>query len=53
MAPGLLAAFLLAIAIGYYYDYRKNIEDYKEKSQGVLYLVAIGAILLLLILTVL
>jgi uncharacterized membrane protein len=46
--PGLLLIFLLAILVGYYYDYRHNKENYEDKGQGILYLIVIGGILLLL-----
>ena len=46
--PGLLLVFLLAILVGYYYDYRHNKENYEDKGQGTLYLIVIGGILLLL-----
>lgn len=48
LIPGLLLIFVLAIVVGYYYDYRHNKENYEEKGQGTLYLIVIGGILLLL-----
>jgi uncharacterized membrane protein len=49
MTTILLSFFVVAVLVGYYFDYKQNKENYKEKGQGKLYLFVIGAILLIIL----
>lgn len=48
----LIALFFIALGIGYYFDYKKNVENYHEKDKANLYIfiiVVIAAYILYLI----
>ena len=47
--PAVLFFFTLAILIAYYFDYRKNKKDYKEKNQGKWYILIMISIICLLL----
>lgn len=45
----MISFFIIAVLIGYIYDYRSNKAKYGEKGQAWLYLITIGTIVLLIL----